>query len=118
VAATEFAAREPVTPGPAAPELIAPGLAALGPAAPEPTAPGPAALGPAASEPAAAANRAASTPLGMTVAVMPQPSASSAATAAETQTCAVGVVIARSWQAASSGVVKWSMWCTVRRTRA
>jgi hypothetical protein len=50
----------------------------------------------------------------MTVATRPQPVATSAATAAETQTSACGVTIARSWQAASSGVLKVSRWCTVR----
>ena len=66
---------------------------------------------------AASANRRASTPFGITVAVMPQPSRSSRATAALTQTWPTGSVMARSWQAASSGVWKWSMWCTVRRQR-
>ena len=39
------------------------------------------------------------------------------ATAVETQIWAYGSTIARSWQAASSGVVKWSMWWTVRMQR-
>ena len=68
---------------------------------------------------AASANRRASTPFGMTVAVMPQPSRSSPATAADTQTWRdAASTMARSWQAASSGVVKWSMWCTVRTQRS
>jgi hypothetical protein len=53
----------------------------------------------------------------MISAVTPQPAASSAATAAETHMWAYGSVMAFSWQAASSGVLKWSMWCTVRTQR-
>jgi hypothetical protein len=53
----------------------------------------------------------------MTAARIPQPAATSSATARDTQTIPNGCVMARSWQAASSGVVKWSMWCTVRRQR-
>jgi hypothetical protein len=59
-------------------------------------------------DPAASANRAASTPFGITVAVMPQPALSSAATAADTHTCATGNRNARSWHATSSGVVNVS----------
>ena len=59
------------------------------------------------------------TPLGMTSARdAPAGRRPPSATAAETQTWAYGVTIARSWQAASSGVVNWSRWWTVRTQAA
>ena len=64
---------------------------------------------------AARSNRSASTPFGITVAAMPHPGPQlGRPPPRDTHTWATGVTMARSWQRASSGVVKWSRWWTVR----
>ena len=59
-------------------------------------------------------NRCARTPFGMTVGCSPHPSATSAATAADTQMRAYGSTTALSWHSASTGVVNSSRWWMVR----